>query len=130
MRDKVAGQRLEMEIEAVDAQPPGQVQHHSMVVQRELQADRVAEQNDAPDLPFGEKFFERPSEIVTEDRADLCRSRQAPRLVAAAGERLETRRLMGAPEHPRRAVVGQVLLDRLSRGLWDVQDEIDRARVG
>src|SRR6516164_11296139 len=114
-----------MEIEVVGTQSLGQVKHHPMVVQREMQANRLAEQNNAPDLSFGETFFQRPSKIVAENRPDLRRPRQAAGFVPAAGERLETWRLVGAPKHPRCTMVGQVLLDGLPRRLRDVQDEID-----
>ena len=71
-------------------------------------------------LPAREMLLERSSEIVPEDRTDAWCLRQTAGVISAPREHLETRRLVGAPEHPWRTVVGQVLLDGLSRGLRDV----------
>src|SRR6516165_1790195 len=96
-----------MEIEAVSPQALGPVNHHSMVIQREVQADRIAEQNNAPDLPVRKIFFERSAEIVPEVRTDAWCFGQTGAIVSAPGQRLKMRRLVGSPEHPWRAVVGQ-----------------------
>ena len=85
-----------------------------------MQADRVAQQNNAPDLPVGEMFFERSSEIMPEDRADSWCLRDTLRVVSASREGLKSRRLVGTPEYPGCAMLRQVLLDGLPRSLRHV----------
>src|SRR6266481_4262441 len=58
-----------MHRKAIGAEPFGQMVHHPVVVERELQAERLAQQRDPADLPLGKLAFERGAEVVTGDDA-------------------------------------------------------------
>ncbi len=53
MGDKIARLRPQMHREAISAEAFGQMVHHSIVVERELQAQRLAQQHDPADLSPG-----------------------------------------------------------------------------
>ena len=71
MHDPVARQGPQVQIETVGAEPPVQVVHHPIIVQGQLQAQRIAQQDSAADLPAAEMAFERASNIMSGDRAHL-----------------------------------------------------------
>src|SRR6266851_9677422 len=114
MGDEITRLRPQMYRKAVGAEPFGQMVHHPVVVERELQAERLAQQRDPADLPLGKLAFERGAEVVTGDDAHLAGVTTAGKAVAAAEQRERIRHKPRTPERAGRAMLRQMVLDRLS----------------
>ena len=122
MRDEIARERPLMQGKPAGPEPLGQIVHHLPVVERDLQLERIAQQHDTADLPAGEQCLHRAADVMPRNDPGARQIGEVARLGAARGTQLAA----GLPEDPRPTMFSQMDLDRLSRGLGDVQQEIDR----
>ena len=114
--------RPQVKREAVRPQTFGQVIHHPPIIERNMQLERIAQQNDAAYFATRVEFFERAAYVMSGDHAGPVAIGKIFGSHSAFGSQ-PTLRL---PEDAGRAMLGEMILDGLARSFRDVQQEVDR----
>ncbi len=114
-----------MEAKIVYTAPADEVFDHAVIIERDLQAGRIAQENDPTNLAPRKMPFQRAAEKMSRERAKVLRRRHAGFTIGTAerGRGIGCRRRI--PICARLGVIDQMMFDRRASGLGHMQQKMD-----